>query len=96
MKAMDISTGEARATWVATRLATAKCVYHELPNTNYTVCVITFADGWSQLGSSVCVDRADYNPKIGRKIARENALADAETHYWRTVGYVYSQGAMEL
>ncbi len=85
---IPIGTVEERKTFVSEMLASVKYEYYHLDNTNYTVCIATFADGWSTLGYSVCVSAADYDSKIGDRISAENALAEAKTHYWRTVGYL--------
>lgn len=87
-KSHVITNGADRAKFVDSILATAEFVYNQLPNTNYTICVATFEDGWSVTGQSVCVDPADFNKEKGESIARENALNDASTHYWRVAGYL--------
>ncbi len=92
----SIATGADRAAFVQAILATATHVYNQLPGTNYTVCVSTFADGWSMTGQSVCVDPADFNQELGETIARDNAISDAETHYWRTSGYLAMIGQTEI
>jgi hypothetical protein len=84
----QIKSTEDRANFVDTILATATHKYATLADTNYTTCVTTFADGWSQIGSSVCVSSTDFNPIVGQSIARANAMAEAETHYWRVSGYM--------
>lgn len=84
----QIATGAERALFVKTIIATGKSVFNQLPNTNYTICVTTFEDGWSVTGQSVCVDPADFNQELGERIALDNAVQDAETHYWRTSGYL--------
>lgn len=91
-----IDTTTARAAFVESRLDSAKFKYFPLEGTNYTICVVTFIDGWSVTGQSVCVSKADYKQETGERIARENALADAETHYWRTAGYLAMIGMTDI
>lgn len=47
--------------------------YHRLEGT-LTVCVITNKDGFTFTGESACVDPANFDEKIGKKIAYDNAF----------------------
>ena len=96
MVTLKIGTTAERSAAVMTLVSSGKSVYHQLPNTNYTVCVLTFDDGWSVTGESVCVDPADFNQATGEGIARDNAINDAETHYWRVFGYMAMVGMTEF
>lgn len=96
MKTYPIATTEQRETFVNSIISTGTAIYHMLPNTNYTTCVLTFEDGWSTLGNSVCVDPLDFNQHVGESIAKNNAIALAETHYWRVAGYLAMIGQTEI
>ncbi len=91
-----IHDGEARAAFVDAILATATHAYTRLPDSQFTICVTSFADGWSVTGQSVCVNPDDYNEDLGQSIAAQNALSDASTHYWRTCGYLAMIGHTEI
>ena len=93
---MLITTPEERAKFVQDKLDSVTPTFHQLCGTNYTVCVATFNDGWSELGYSVCVNPADFNPAVSEKIALEKALAEAETHYWKVSGYCAKAGIEDL
>lgn len=96
IKVHKISTGAERALFVETMLSGAVFSFHKLENTNYTICVATFKDNWTQTGQSVCVSDADYNQQTGERIAKENALREAETHYWRVAGYLAMIGEVSI
>lgn len=96
MQKFDISSVEARKNWVQHMLSSGKPQFFPLEGTNYTVCILTFEDGWSTIGYSVCVSNDDYQLEIGKQIALENAECEAKTHYWRTAGYLAKRGITEI
>lgn len=48
-----------------------------------TFCVLTLANGFTVHGFSACADRNNFDPEIGRRIARANAKA----HVWGHLGF---------
>ena len=57
--------------------------YHVFPGTSLTVCALTLWNGFQVIGESAAVSIANFNPEIGRKIARENA----RNKIWMLEGY---------
>ena len=49
-----------------------------------TVCHLTLQDGHELIGMSGVVDPSKYNPEIGERIAKENALNEV----WRHMGSI--------
>lgn len=48
-----------------------------------TFCVLTLRNGFTVAGESACASPENFNAEIGRKIARENAVAKV----WPLMGY---------
>lgn len=48
-----------------------------------TFCVLVLKNGFTVTGESACASPENFNEEIGRKIARENAIAKI----WRLMGY---------
>ena len=48
--------------------------YLQIPDTNLTLCILHLKNGFLVTGKSVCVDAKNFDPYIGRKIARKDAL----------------------
>ena len=48
-----------------------------------TFCVLTLKNGFTVTGESACASPANFNAEIGRRIARENAVAKI----WPLMGY---------
>lgn len=48
-----------------------------------TFCVLALKNGFMATGKSVCVSSANFDPAVGRQIARENALDEI----WPVLGY---------
>lgn len=57
--------------------------YHVFPGTTVTVCCLTLRNGFTVIGESACASPANFDPEIGRKIARDNARAKI----WALEGY---------
>ncbi|PKR55416.1 Gp49 family protein [Thalassospira marina] len=57
--------------------------YHVFPGTTLTVCALTLRNGFQVVGESACASPENFNPEIGRKIARENA----RNKIWALEGY---------
>ena len=58
--------------------------YHVFPNTTFTSCLLTLANGYTVLGESACASPENYNAELGRKTARENA----KNKIWQLEGYL--------
>ena len=61
--------------------------YHVFPNTTFTACLLTLANGYTVLGESACASPENFNAEIGRKIARDNA----KNKIWALEGYLLRQ-----
>lgn len=61
-----------------------KLEYHfwQVPNTTVTVCVATLEGFQIGVGTSGCVDPAEFNAEIGKQVAQENAHAQAKDQIW--------------
>lgn len=57
--------------------------YHVFPGTTLTVCALTLRNGFQVVGESACASPENFNPEIGRKIARDNA----RNKIWMLEGY---------
>lgn len=47
--------------------------YHVFPNTTVTVCCLTLLNGFNTIGYSACIEPVDFDARLGREIAFENA-----------------------
>lgn len=65
--------------------------YVVLPDTTTTVCQITLENGYTIVGTSACVDPANFNQAIGEKYAFE----DAVEKIWPLEGYLLKQRRFE-
>lgn len=57
--------------------------YEGSPLALLTFCVLVLRNGFTVTGESACASPANFNPEIGRKIARENAIAKV----WPLLGF---------
>lgn len=48
-----------------------------------TYCVLVFKNGYASIGQSAPADPANFNPEVGRKFAREDAIRKM----WPVLGY---------
>lgn len=48
-----------------------------------TICVLVLKNGFTVLGESACASPANFNAEIGKKVARDNAIAKV----WPLMGY---------
>lgn len=62
-------------------------IYHLFPGTTVTVCLLHLRNGFTVLGESACVNPANFDPEIGKKLARE----DAKRKIWALEGYVLAE-----
>lgn len=61
--------------------------YVLMPDGRTTVCQLTMENGFTVLGFSACVDKANYDPAIGEKVA----LEDAQSKVWPYEGYLLAE-----
>lgn len=57
--------------------------YHVFPGTTMTICALVLCNGFVVTGESAAASPENFDPEIGRKIARENA----RTKIWALEGY---------
>lgn len=65
--------------------------YHVFPNTTVTVCLLKLQNGFTVLGESACVNPANFDPEIGKKLAYDNA----KNKIWQLEGYLLAQERYE-
>jgi hypothetical protein len=65
--------------------------YTRLPDSTTTVCQITLENGYTLVGTSACVDPANFNQAVGEKIAYDNAFEKL----WDLEGYLLKQRRFE-
>ena len=58
--------------------------YHVFPGTTMTVCALSLRNGYIVTGESAAASPENFDPSIGRKIARENA----RNKIWALEGYL--------
>ncbi len=56
-----------------------------------TFCVLTLENGFTVTGESACASPENFDPEVGRKIARENAV----NKIWMLEGYLLKQALHE-
>jgi hypothetical protein len=61
--------------------------YHVFPNTTFTACLLTLANGYTVIGESACASPENFDAALGRKIARSNAI----NKIWQLEGYLLKQ-----
>ena len=66
-------------------------VYLVLPDGKSTLCILTLENGYTIKGISACVDAANFDMNIGRKIAYEDAIRQI----WPLEGYLLAQRLYE-
>lgn len=52
-----------------------------------TFCVLVLRNGFTVTGESACVSAANYNAEVGKRVAREHALAKL----WPLLGYALKE-----
>lgn len=60
-----------------------KVLYHQFEGTQVTVCVIVLDNDFTAVGTSACVDPAEFNRAMGETIAYKAAESDA----WKLLGF---------
>lgn len=65
--------------------------FYVFPNTTFTACLLTLANGYTVMGESACASPENFNAELGRKIARENA----KNKIWQLEGYLLKQFLFE-
>ena len=57
--------------------------YHQFEGTTVTICCMTLENGFNVIGESSCIDRANFDAEIGKKVARDNAFKQL----WKLYGF---------
>lgn len=65
--------------------------YSRLPDSTTTVCQLTLENGYTVIGTSACVDPAEFNQALGEKYAYERAFNEI----WALEGYLLKQRRFE-
>lgn len=58
--------------------------YHVFPDTTVTVCILHLENGFTVTGESACASPENFDPELGRQIARRNA----REKIWALEGYL--------
>ena len=58
--------------------------YHVFEGSTFTSCLLTLQNGFTVHGESACASTENFDPEIGRKIARDNAKGKI----WALEGYL--------
>lgn len=58
--------------------------YHVFPDTTVTVCLLRLENGFTVTGESACASPENFDPELGRQIARRNA----REKIWALEGYL--------
>lgn len=61
--------------------------YHVFEGSTFTACLLTLENGFTVFGESACASPENFDPEIGRKIARENA----KNKIWALEGYLLKE-----
>lgn len=61
--------------------------YHRIPNTTATICNLEMVNGFGVRGESACVDPANFDEAMGRKISYDNAFQKL----WQLEGYLLAE-----
>lgn len=65
----------------------AKESFYVFPETTTTVCCLTLKNGANVIGTSACVDKANFVAEIGERLAKANAV----DKIWELEGYALLQ-----
>ncbi len=65
--------------------------YHVFEDTTFTSCLLHLKNGFKVHGESACASPENFNAELGRKFARENAVAKM----WSLEGYLLCQTLSE-
>lgn len=57
--------------------------YHQFEGTTVTICCMTLENGFNVIGESACIDPANFDAEIGKKVARDNAF----NQLWKLYGF---------
>lgn len=68
-----------------------KTTYSVLPDSTTTVCQLTLENGFTIIGTSACVDPAQFNAALGEKYSFERAFDEI----WQLEGYLLLQKRFE-
>lgn len=59
-------------------------VFYVFPNTTTTICCLTLRNGYNVIGESAAASPENFDPEIGKRIARDNA----RQKIWALEGYL--------
>lgn len=96
MSSLEISDLEAAEVAVAPRV-TLESMEAKIDSENYynhdifVMCVLQMKNGFYVVGESAPASRANYDPELGRKFARENAIRKL----WKLEGYALREKLAE-
>lgn len=65
-------------------IVAAEYLYPTIGDGTLTICVLLLSNGFTVTGESACVDPANFDADLGRRIARE----DAKNTIWALEGYL--------
>jgi hypothetical protein len=65
--------------------------YHVFEGATVTVCLLTLKNGFQVVGESACASPENFDPEIGREVARDNA----REKIWALEGYLLKQRLFE-
>lgn len=64
----------------------------DFPLAGLTICVLVLRNGFTVTGESACASHENFNAEIGRRVARENAVAKI----WPLMGYQLKENLYNL
>ena len=65
--------------------------YHLFPSSQLTICVLCLVNGFTVTGESACVSPENFDPILGKRIAKDNA----RSKIWVLEGYLLKQKLFE-
>lgn len=83
----NLETLPVRVTMESMLAKIKKTEYTVLGDSTTTLCMLTLENGHTILGTSACVDPAQYNKATGEKYAFEKAI----DHMWPLEGYLLAE-----
>lgn len=66
-------------------------MYHVFKGTTFTSCLLVLENGFTVHGESACASPENFDPELGKKIARDNA----KNEIWMLEGYNLRQKLFE-
>jgi len=53
-------------------------MYHQFPETTVTICCLRLSTGFAAVGKSACVNHSSFNAELGKRVALDRALQEAD------------------